>query len=60
MMALFAKLTPFHVEATIFAFMTGVMNFTSTLIGPYMGAFYNKFVGVTNDDLSKFYILMII
>lgn len=52
-MALFAKITPRHIEATVFAFLTGVFNFCNTVLGPMMGSLYNYlFVGVSNSDMS--------
>merc|ERR1712100_318679 len=40
-MGFFAKVTPKKVEGTIYAFLTGTMNFCSTVISPGMGAFIN-------------------
>jgi hypothetical protein len=51
-MALFAKLTPVHVEASVFAFLTGIFNFQSTVLGPMMGTFYSKIFGVTTENLD--------
>mmetsp|Transcript_18988 Transcript_18988/g.13781 ORF Transcript_18988/g.13781 Transcript_18988/m.13781 type:complete len:97 (-) Transcript_18988:142-432(-) len=54
-MALFAKLTPFHVEASVFSFLTGVYNFQATIIAPYIGALFNRlFAHATIDDLTNF------
>lgn len=39
--ALFAKITPRNIEGTIFATLTGIMNFASTIISPGMGTFIN-------------------
>ena len=41
-MAYFAKVTPSKIEGTIFAFLTGVMNLSYTLIAPATGTFINK------------------
>jgi hypothetical protein len=41
-MAYFAKVTPTKIEGTIFAFLTGVMNLSYTLIAPATGTFINK------------------
>jgi hypothetical protein len=40
-MALFAKITPKRIEGTTFAFLTGTMNFATTVIGPGMGVWEN-------------------
>lgn len=40
-MALFAKITPPRIEGTTFAFLTGTMNFGSTVISPGVGTFIN-------------------
>mmetsp|Transcript_13826 Transcript_13826/g.18787 ORF Transcript_13826/g.18787 Transcript_13826/m.18787 type:complete len:166 (-) Transcript_13826:99-596(-) len=59
-MVLFAKITPHHIEATCFAFLTGTLNLTMVISG-FMGSAINSmFVHVTNDDLSNFYILLIV
>jgi hypothetical protein len=60
-MVLFAKITPVNIEATVFAFVTGINNFSTTVLSPYMGAMINKhFVKVTNDNLEDIYILVMI
>jgi hypothetical protein len=40
-MALFAKITPKKIEGTTYAFLTGTMNFGSTVISPSIGTFIN-------------------
>ena len=61
MMVLFAKITPNHIEATFFAFVTGTSNFCNGVISPFIGSQLNDLlVGVTDKDLSKYPILMII
>ena len=40
-LALFAKITPRNIEGTIFATLTGIMNFASTIISPGVGSFIN-------------------
>ena len=40
-MALFAKITPKNIEGTTYAFLTGTMNFGSTVISPSIGTFIN-------------------
>lgn len=60
-MALFAKITPRNIEGTIFATLTGIMNFASTVISPGMGTFINhQFVGVNKNDISNYSTLILI
>jgi Na+/melibiose symporter-like transporter len=60
-LALFAKITPKRIEGTIFAFLTGTMNFSSTIIKPNIGRFINDhFVGVNKKDLSRYSTLTLI
>ena len=55
---LFAKITPSHIEATCYAFLTGTMNFTFVFLGPVLGSLINDtYVGVTEKNLDNFYIL---
>jgi hypothetical protein len=45
---LIAKITPSHVEATVFAVLTGTFNLCNNFISPNVGVFINQaFVGVT-------------
>jgi len=61
LLVLFAKVTPPHIEATVFAFLTSVSNFSNTVMSPLMGAIINDFfVGVTLDNLEDFYLLVVI
>jgi len=61
LLVLFAKITPKHIEATVFAFLTSVNNFSSTVVSPLIGAFINDhYVGVTSEDFTNFYVLIII
>lgn len=54
-MVLFAKITPSHIEATCFAFLTGTLNFCNGVVATYTGSLVNDFfVGVTASDLSNF------
>lgn len=60
-LVLFAKITPDHIEATVFAVLTGMFNFVNTVLSPNAGIIVNKwFVGVTSQDLSGYYILSLI
>lgn len=60
-LALFAKITPPGVEATIFAFLTGIWNFSDGVISPMVGALVNqKLAHVTAADLSSYHKLMLV
>lgn len=60
-LALFAKITPPGVEATIFAFLTGIWNFSDGVVSPMVGALVNKKLAhVTAADLNNYYKLMIV
>ena len=60
-LVLFAKVTPPHIEATIFSLLTGVNNFANFFISPMVGLLINNlFVGVSNSSLHNIYILVII
>lgn len=61
---LVAKLTPSHVEATVFSFSAGLINGCIFMLSRFVGNFYNiLFFGVTADnleDLWQLYILEIL
>ena len=60
MYIIFSKISPKHIEATSMAFLSSVSNFRSTSRG-LVGTWINdKFVGVTTEDLSDYYILVLI
>ena len=60
-LVMFQRLTPPNVEATMMAFAASFVNMSRGLIPDMMGVFINKnFVGVTENDLSKYYILSLI
>lgn len=60
-LSLFAKITPPKIEGTIFAFLTGTMNFANTVISPGIGTWINhEFVGVNKHDLSDYSTLVLI
>ncbi len=51
-LVLFAKITPKNIEATVFAFFTGVLNLSAIVISPNIGILVNNlFVGVTLNSL---------
>mmetsp|Transcript_17214 Transcript_17214/g.23231 ORF Transcript_17214/g.23231 Transcript_17214/m.23231 type:complete len:381 (-) Transcript_17214:117-1259(-) len=57
---LMAKLCPKRIEATSFALLAGTYNIRDVVQG-WLGSFINDtFVGVTKDDLSKYWILITI
>ena len=61
LLALFAKITPPKIEGTIYAFLTGTLNFGTTVISPAMGTWINhQFVGVSKNDLSGYSTLILI
>lgn len=60
LMVMFAKITPKRIEATGFAFLTGTSNLTGTLKSLVGTVVNTLFVGVTQEDLSKYYILVCI
>lgn len=54
-MILFAKITPPHLEATCFAFLSAVISFMYGVVCTRTGTFINDtFIGVTSNDLSNF------
>lgn len=60
-MALFAKITPKKIEGTTYAFMTGTLNFGSTVISPGIGTFINsQWVGVNKKNLTNYSTLCLI
>jgi len=60
MAVMFAKITPKRIEATSFALLAGVSNFRATIRG-WTGSYINEwFVGVTRDDLDKYWVLVTI
>lgn len=57
LMIVFTKVIPKNVEATVFAFLAGTYNL-STIISGLIGAWINEtIVGVTNEDLSLYFVL---
>ena len=55
MQVIFAKIPPKHIEATSFALLAGLSNFRGTMRS-YLGTTINdKFVGVTQEDLTDYY-----
>jgi len=57
LVVLFAKITPKNIEATTFAFLTGMVNLArllSRLGGSWLN---NALIGVTLEDLSLYWVL---
>jgi len=48
------QITPHHVEATVFATLTGAFNFSNSVGGPLLGSYFCKLFGVTSEDLSGY------
>jgi len=60
-LALFAKITPPGIEGTIFAFLTGIWNFSDGVISPLIGTIVNdKYAHVTAGNLTNYYKLMLV
>ena len=60
MSVIMTKICPKHIEATSFALLAGVSNFRGTVRG-WMGSWINeKWVGVTQEDLSDYWVLVLI
>ena len=58
MMVLYAKITPPHIEATCFAMLASSSNLRETISGMIGATINEKFVGVTKDDMSNYWILV--
>ena len=54
-MALFARIIPKKIEATMFAFLTGVWNLSTTIISTQLGYYINvRFFNVTGENLQNY------
>lgn len=60
MSVIYARITPHHIEATSFAILAGVSNFRYTVRSWTGAAINNRFVGVNQNDLSNFWVLIMI
>lgn len=49
-----------NVETTMIAFAASLLNMANGVIGKFTGIGINCFVGVTKDDLSKYWVLKVI
>ena len=52
-MVLFAKLIPEKIEASLFAFLTGLSNLNNLFISNNLGNLINLWMGVDSDTLDK-------
>jgi hypothetical protein len=63
-MVLFAKLIPENVESSMFAMLTGILNFSNLFASKELGIVINKFVGVyytqSDNNLSLIWQLYVI
>ena len=58
---LFQKLIPPHVESTLSAFSSGIINISNGLLGQLIGVAVNKlFIGVTKDNLENYPVIPLI
>lgn len=57
---LFAKLIPANIEASMFSILTGIVNFCNHFVAQELGNLLNLFVGVTEDNLEKLWVLELI
>lgn len=59
-LVLFTKITPHGVEASVFAMLTGLFNFSSGVGGPMFGSFLCKLFGVTTEKMDDYYKLILV
>ena len=58
---LYTKITPPKIEATVFAFITSANNLAFNFLSSMTGAMINDYyVGVTNENMDNYYILVLI
>jgi hypothetical protein len=53
-LVLFTKVTPNLIEASIFALLAGVSNFSDGVASPLIGSVICKLMGVDGDHLDKY------
>lgn len=58
-MVLFAKLIPENVESSMFAMLTGLLNFSNLFASKELGIFINSFIGVqyTSSEDNNLYLV---
>jgi hypothetical protein len=59
-LVLFTKITPTKIEASVFALLTGVSNFSNGVASPIVGSFVCRMVGVDSENLDKYSTLLMI
>ena len=59
-MILFTSLTPNAIEASMFALFTGVFNFSTNVGAPLLGSMICRYFGVSSDDMSNYYKLVVV
>ena len=60
LLATFAKLVPTSIESSMFAMITGLINLGFQFLSKQIGLLINKFVGVSNDNLTDLWKLFFI
>ena len=59
-LTLFAKIMPPHIESSMFALVTGILNFSYWFLARFLGNFVNLFFGVNKNDLDDTYKLFLV
>jgi len=59
-MVLFAKLIPANIESSMFALLTGLMNFSNLFFAKMLGNYINTFFGVTQENLEELWMLYVV
>jgi len=59
-MVLFAKLIPANIESSMFALLTGLMNFSNLFAAKLLGNYINTYVGVTQENLHDLWKLYVV
>ena len=54
---LYVRLIPRSIEASMYALLTGLANFSELFLNKQLGNFFNLFVGVTTDSMNKIWVL---
>lgn len=60
MQVLFAKLIPEDIESSMFALLTGLMDFSQSYLSPQLGNMVNKLIGVSQDNMEDLWKLCLI
>ena len=59
-MVLFAKLIPANIESSMFAMLTGLMNFSNLFAAKMLGNYVNTFFNVTQENLGDLWKLYVV